>query len=206
MYREEAIKILNHPESVGGVCSEKYVQALRRAFLTLELEPCEDAISRKAMLKYQRLIHDRMPHEENLNLRNYIQSLPSITPDVTFTRKHGEWKDKSYKLGVTMRTTYQCSECDNYFDSRFNFCPNCGADMRGGEERKEPSEWQQDHAILKAHSDGANEVIDRIKELRGDVSVLREERRTIECHCGCASDVADEVLELINKLIAESEE
>ncbi len=47
--------------------------------------------------------------------------------------------------------------------------------------------------------------LDRIKELRGDVSVLREERRTIECHCGCASDVADEVLELIDKLIAESE-
>ena len=30
--------------------------------------------------------------------------------------------------------------------------------------RREASEWQQDHAILKAHSDGANEVIDRIKK------------------------------------------
>ena len=47
--------------------------------------------------------------------------------------------------------------------------------------------------------------LDRIEELRSDVSVLREERRTIECQCGCASDVADEVLELIDKLIAEVE-
>jgi hypothetical protein len=29
---------------------------------------------------------------------------------------------------------------------------------------QQPSEWQQDHAILKAHADGANEVLDRIKE------------------------------------------
>jgi len=28
---------------------------------------------------------------------------------------------------------------------------------------QEPTEWKQDHAILKAHSDGANEVLDKIK-------------------------------------------
>jgi hypothetical protein len=32
------------------------------------------------------------------------------------------------------------------------------------------SEWQQDHAILKAHADGANEVIDRIKRAREEVA------------------------------------
>ena len=90
-------------------------------------------------------------------------------------------------------------------------CVDCNTKMNEIREaydnlkKQEPSEWQQDHAILKAHADGANEVVDRIKEFRGDVSVLREERRTIECHCGCASDVADEVLELIDKLIAEVE-
>lgn len=30
-------------------------------------------------------------------------------------------------------------------------------------EQKPKSEWQQDHEILKAHSDGANEVLDIIK-------------------------------------------
>ncbi len=90
-------------------------------------------------------------------------------------------------------------------------CVDCNTKMNEIREaydklkEQQPSEWQQDHAILKAHSDGASEVVDRIKALRGDVSVLREERRTIECHCGCASDIADEVLELIDKLIAEVE-
>lgn len=35
---------------------------------------------------------------------------------------------------------------------------------------QEPSEWQRDHAILKAHSDGANEVIDRVKQAREELS------------------------------------
>lgn len=30
-------------------------------------------------------------------------------------------------------------------------------------EQEPKSEWEQDHAILKAHSDGANEVLDKIR-------------------------------------------
>lgn len=36
--------------------------------------------------------------------------------------------------------------------------------------RREASEGQQDHAILKTHSDGANEVLDRIKEAREEIA------------------------------------
>ena len=73
------------------------------------------------------------------------------------------------------------------------------ADMRGGEERKEPSEWQQDHAILKAHADGANEVLDRIKAARKEMQKLRG------CSCSCSDGIIDDVEDIIDKLIAEVE-
>ena len=47
---------------------------------------------------------------------------------------HGKWK----KIGVWGRV-YRCSQCGNFLDfdavnagrGDANFCPNCGADMRG---------------------------------------------------------------------------
>ena len=63
------------------------------------------------------------------------------------------------------------------------------------------SEWQQDHAILKAHSDGANEVVDRIKKAREEVSK--------SCYKACITDDGvireSKVLAIIDKLIAEVE-
>lgn len=47
-------------------------------------------------------------------------------------------------------------------------------------EQKPKSEWQHDHEILKAHSDGANEVLDKIRaeienfEINGHI-------RDVEC-------------------------
>lgn len=41
--------------------------------------------------------------------------------------KRGEWIDDEF-IGQ-----YRCSECDYYSVDEFDFCPNCGADMR---ERK----------------------------------------------------------------------
>lgn len=43
----------------------------------------------------------------------------------------GRWSEKPYLLG----TTNVCSVCgENYGmpHGKYNFCPNCGADMRGG--------------------------------------------------------------------------
>ena len=43
-------------------------------------------------------------------------------------RPQGEWEEGTQG--------YYCSKCDYYDQSYFehNFCPNCGADMRGGNE------------------------------------------------------------------------
>jgi hypothetical protein len=59
----------------------------RDAIKALEQEPCEDAISRKAMLEYQQYLHGKMSNEENHKLWEFIKGLPSVTSK----RKTGEW-------------------------------------------------------------------------------------------------------------------
>ena len=61
---------------------------------------------------------------------NIIKSLPSVQPE----RKTGRWI-KTARWG----RVYYCNQCRNYLDfdgvnagrGSTNFCPNCGADMRG---------------------------------------------------------------------------
>ena len=53
-------------------------------------------------------------------------------------QSEGEWKPiKQYseRWGVEIINHYHCSVCDNlqYTDSA-NYCPNCGAKMKGGNE------------------------------------------------------------------------
>ena len=51
-----------------------------------------------------------------------IKSVPSAD------RPRGEWND----IGGVIR--WGCSLCHYAYDQKFNFCPNCGADMRGEDE------------------------------------------------------------------------
>ena len=59
-----------------------------------------------------------------------IKKLPSVQPE----RKTGHWV-KTARWG----RVYYCDQCRNYLDfdgvnagrGSTNFCPNCGADMRG---------------------------------------------------------------------------
>jgi len=61
---------------------------------------------------------------------------------------------------------------------------------------QEPTEWKQDHAILKAHSDGANEVLDK---LRAEIDKIYErEGNSFDC-----LNALDELKEFIDKYKAE---
>lgn len=116
MTREEAIELLdNLTGMVEDNQNSDYDTALKMAIKVLEQEPCEDAVSRKAvdLLCFEFL---RANSDYNCAFYERFLDLPAVTP------------------------THKASE------------------------------WQQDHAILKAHSDGANEVIDRIKEAREKIS------------------------------------
>lgn len=197
MTREEAIQALKKEKKTA--LHENKV-AFDMAIKALEQEPCEDAVSRKALI-------NAFPISDTYTLDDIIATI-KFQPSVIPTREKGKWievTDTEFGIG------YKCSECGRFIltesvDGRklkdYPYC-HCGADMRGGEERKEPSEWQQDHAILKAHSDGANEVLDRIKGARNEIEGLcKLEFMTKPLEIAVDRDA---VLQIIDQLIAEVE-
>ena len=109
------------------------------------IEPCEDAVSRRAVLE---IIKSHTLTDDYLA----VEQLPSVQPkSETVTEfadrcrecgakygkllkqepKTGHWildEDKSLMFNV-----YKCSNCENIGARESNFCPNCGAEMKGGE-------------------------------------------------------------------------
>ena len=86
-----------------------------------------DLISREALKEklsdanYQTYTHeygDAIPTEWVMNA---IDNAPTVEE-----RPQGEW--------VEFEGGYRCSNCDDIEVYTPNFCPNCGADMRGGTE------------------------------------------------------------------------
>ena len=61
------------------------------------------------------------------NAIDLLQNAPTIEPE----RKKGKWIDKSG--GIEGAWNY-CSVCGEQAIDLYDFCPNCGADMRGEQE------------------------------------------------------------------------
>ena len=87
-------------------------------------EPCDDYVKREdvksGMIKYGFLAPD-------MTVTEFVEDeLPSVTPQP----KRGKWIEKT---GEGFDAWAECSECGcvNPFEDDFNYCPNCGADMRG---------------------------------------------------------------------------
>ena len=112
-----------------------YEQALTEIKEMLEYpEPCEDAVSREALRK---AMHHRAFETDGDTMwqsgywvryravEQVIKESPSVTPK----QKTGKWIIKD----DTERFIAQCNCCRYIEDSRRikNYCPNCGADMRG---------------------------------------------------------------------------
>ena len=86
---------------------------------TVVAEPCEDAVSRDAVL----MIASSPTLSVNETVA-MIKRLPSVT-----VRQSGEWKREQFPY---YKDAWFCSECGRgQFHNNFNYCPNCGADMRG---------------------------------------------------------------------------
>lgn len=89
-----------------------------------------DAVSRMSDLLMIELGGKRLPTWNEVN--DAINDLPSAEPE----RKRGEWIDTGTHL--------KCSVCNEYLGASIRgrngelyctaFCPNCGADMRGGDD------------------------------------------------------------------------
>ena len=88
------------------------------------LEPCEDAISKKAVL-------DLIEETGKFFLCARIEELPPIQPKA----KSGKWINNGTQDSM-IGEEYKCSICNEEFilDHNFNYCPNCGAKMQEVEE------------------------------------------------------------------------
>lgn len=81
-------------------------------------ETCEDCISRQAAIDALDCVN---------GTEEVLRSLPSAQPK----RKKGEWITQEFG------TRAECSECHELYDipiAYSNFCLNCGADMREGQD------------------------------------------------------------------------
>ena len=110
---------------------------------SFEQEPCEDAVSRHDVLKildeYAGLFEK--PREAEIPIDymvDEVMDLPSVQPSRKGHWIHREDMDYLDENGVT-NTHLMCEDCGfihNFKDNhtaQYNFCPNCGADMRGAE-------------------------------------------------------------------------
>ena len=80
---------------------------------------------------------------EALQREEHLVELEAKAVAIIKSERHGEWEEKETHLNegdceITEWQSARCSKCGKYhttpymyyFDN-FNFCPNCGADMRG---------------------------------------------------------------------------
>jgi hypothetical protein len=44
--------------------------------------------------------------------------------------KRGRWETRSFIVFDSEKVGYRCSECKTTWDTKTNYCPYCGADMR----------------------------------------------------------------------------
>ena len=101
-----------------------------------EQEPCEDAVSRQAVLDIiefeDKWLLDAKGHNKDTEivfsgLKTKITDMPSVQPKA----KTGRWISREGGGQVLpFWGKYQCSECGECAENN-NFCPNCGAEMVG---------------------------------------------------------------------------
>ena len=116
-----------------------YDRAWELAEVFYEEEPCDDAVSRQAIMKLKR---HNLVEGQFVSLYD-IEQLPSVRPQ----EQTGHWIKKD---GYS-----DCSECGSHIVTEWDYCPNCGARMVEPQESEEISDrnlkmWE---AIFKAESE-----------------------------------------------------
>ena len=122
----------------------RFNQVIRMALKDANLEACEDCISRQEAIDALDKRFDNVPMEQTaeiLKLRKDLRELPSIQSK----QKRGKWIYGEDEYGID---GYHCDKCGffvpwdythkfiNYIED-YNFCPSCGADMRGEQDGRD---------------------------------------------------------------------
>ena len=153
MTREEAIRrmeccrnfLVNNYSDMG----EPNVTAFNMAIKALEIEPCEDAISRQATIEAFQMFRGYEANRTNAEwvdrIETIVKKLPPVNPQEPcdkcevgnpclyckheFESKTGHW--------IWCVGSHKCSNCEEYtcFSHKelLRYCPNCGAKMEDEE-------------------------------------------------------------------------
>lgn len=103
--------------------SEKDGEKMREAIKALEQQPCDDCVSRQAVLE-QAIDYGSKTF---LIPVNSVKALPPVTPQP----KRGHWIAMSEGF-----SPYECSECESVEFKKSKYCPNCGC-YCGGDDKRE---------------------------------------------------------------------
>lgn len=132
MTNEEASFILANIDR--RVCDDELSDALDMAIKALEAQPCEDCISRQALIEKATSWDKHFADSERCVSLTDIQNAPSVTPQ----SKMGQWievfvetPNDPYSYGFK---SHKCSKCEYRPLQILNYCPNCGARMQEVEE------------------------------------------------------------------------
>lgn len=96
---------------------------------------CKDAISRKWVLNeiITKVENDNSLTDEQKGSLSVSKYIIRHAPPVTPIERTGEWV-RRWRLSPDCYQEWQCSECEYEMDVETNYCPNCGAKMKGGTE------------------------------------------------------------------------
>ena len=125
MTREQNIRAIL--ECNFSETKEELIDIAVKNIMALSQEPCEDAISRDAVIRLIRNENSALndifvTHSAGEKLSKQINELPSVTP----SRHKGHW--------IWVKDYCKCSECGiGMGHTEYDFCPNCGAEMESEE-------------------------------------------------------------------------
>ena len=87
-------------------------------------------INREDAYRYLSRYYHHSTYVQSLYLREVLDGIPAA--DVV-GRKTGKWILPNNEVAVYLNE-WICSACNNLIDGKHNYCPNCGAQMIGGDD------------------------------------------------------------------------
>ena len=133
--RQVAIDDL-HGKDPSQIWDTADIEVWVNALPSVQTNPCDDAVSRQRLLndlkeliaawkKYPVMAEQIKGVETAIG---YVETIPSVTPE----RKKGKWINNIHDLPICDQCGYMTPYDRVIDDYEYgNFCPNCGADMRG---------------------------------------------------------------------------
>ena len=130
MTREETAKRFKKwaQQTIGNHCSDEDVQMFENILALLEQEPCEDAISRQAVLDgIDNYIEKAQSTGTKDDFISFEELVVKVLPSVTPKPKMGRW------IRISPAGIYECSECGQNVMTgdidAYRHCHGCGAKM-----------------------------------------------------------------------------